>query len=275
MRCLKLTYNNQQNSVTPLTILCKIGDRGYIDYPHSFTEGYKFGFNGQERDDEVAGAGNSYTAEFWQYDPRLGRRFNLDPKPMSVGISPYACLGNSPIWMKDVKGDSVEIDLFPGKDDAKFKDLAKIGGLVKEHKNDGVFVVFAHGGPDGIAEGGKGKHDDQSPMYDEAQIVDLLKEKSPEFKQAWESGQKMTIVLMSCNTGNSEDAKENTPIAQKIANLNENVQVVAPTGYALYGKLNNEPHFWGVRKWNGQKGEFETFQKQPADIKEKKKGTGK
>ncbi|MBI1308197.1 MAG: hypothetical protein GC181_16465, partial [Bacteroidetes bacterium] len=29
---------------------------------------YRFGFNGQERDDEVSGKSNSMTAEFWQYD---------------------------------------------------------------------------------------------------------------------------------------------------------------------------------------------------------------
>ena len=32
---------------------------------------YRFGFNGQEKDDEVYGEGKSYSAEFWQYDTRL------------------------------------------------------------------------------------------------------------------------------------------------------------------------------------------------------------
>jgi hypothetical protein len=37
----------------------------------SFNSGdYRYGFNGQEKDDEIAGIGNSYTAEFWQYDSR-------------------------------------------------------------------------------------------------------------------------------------------------------------------------------------------------------------
>ena len=60
----------------------------------SFFEGsYRYGFNGQERDDQVSGKGNSYTAEFWQYDSRLGRRWNLDPKP-NISISPYAAFAN-------------------------------------------------------------------------------------------------------------------------------------------------------------------------------------
>ncbi len=40
---------------------------------------FGLGFQGQEGDDEVAGRGNSYTAEYWQYDSRLGRRWNFDP----------------------------------------------------------------------------------------------------------------------------------------------------------------------------------------------------
>jgi hypothetical protein len=37
---------------------------------------YRYGFNGQEKDDEVCGSGNLNTAEFWEYDTRLGRRWN-------------------------------------------------------------------------------------------------------------------------------------------------------------------------------------------------------
>ncbi|MBN9381989.1 MAG: RHS repeat protein, partial [Chitinophagaceae bacterium] len=50
---------------------------------------YRYGFNGQEKSDEIKGSGNSYTAEFWEYDPRIGQRWNLDPKP-TIGVSPYA-----------------------------------------------------------------------------------------------------------------------------------------------------------------------------------------
>lgn len=71
----------------------------------SYTEAYRFGFNGQEKDDEISGAGNSYTAEFWQYDSRLGRRFNIDPKP-KTWESGYACFAGNPILINDIKGDS-------------------------------------------------------------------------------------------------------------------------------------------------------------------------
>ncbi len=67
--------------------------------------GYRFGFNGQEKSTEINSDGNSTTAEFWQYDARIGTRWNLDPKP-SVGISQYACFANNPIWYSDILGDT-------------------------------------------------------------------------------------------------------------------------------------------------------------------------
>jgi Lipase (class 3) len=44
------------------------------------------------------------TAEFWQYDSRLGRRWNVDPVP-DISISSYATFFNNPIWNIDKLGD--------------------------------------------------------------------------------------------------------------------------------------------------------------------------
>ncbi|MBW7869146.1 MAG: hypothetical protein H3C31_12590, partial [Brumimicrobium sp.] len=51
-----------------------------------------------------AGKGNHYTAEFWEYSPRLGKRWNLDPvvKPHE---SPYAAFANNPMIFVDPNGD--------------------------------------------------------------------------------------------------------------------------------------------------------------------------
>jgi len=46
---------------------------------HWQSDGYRFGFNTQERTDEIAGLGNHNTALFWEYDTKLGRRWNLYP----------------------------------------------------------------------------------------------------------------------------------------------------------------------------------------------------
>jgi RHS repeat-associated protein len=67
-------------------------------------KGYRYGFNGQERSDEIKGQGNSYTATFWEYDARIGRRWNVDPVFKS-DISSYATFSGNPISRIDPSGD--------------------------------------------------------------------------------------------------------------------------------------------------------------------------
>lgn len=69
---------------------------------------YRFGFNGQEMSNEIKGLGNSYTALYWEYDSRIGRRGNLDPKP-TTGVSEYSTFKNNPILLNDVLGDTSKL----------------------------------------------------------------------------------------------------------------------------------------------------------------------
>ncbi len=68
------------------------------------SESYRYRFNGQEQDNEIAGIGNIMTAEFWMYDARLGRRWNMDPV-VHEEFSPFCVLFNSPIQWNDPFGD--------------------------------------------------------------------------------------------------------------------------------------------------------------------------
>ncbi len=43
------------------------------------SDGYRYGFQGQEKDDEVKGEGNSVNYKFRMHDPRVGRFFAVDP----------------------------------------------------------------------------------------------------------------------------------------------------------------------------------------------------
>ena len=53
------------------------------------------------------GGDNSYTSELWQYDPRLGRRWNEDPQSNKFPWqSPYSAFDDNPILFVDSKGDS-------------------------------------------------------------------------------------------------------------------------------------------------------------------------
>lgn len=46
---------------------------------HPVGDGYRYGFQGQEKDDEIKGAGNSLNYKYRMHDPRLGRFFAVDP----------------------------------------------------------------------------------------------------------------------------------------------------------------------------------------------------
>lgn len=70
----------------------------------------RMGYNGQMKTDEVYGKGNLNTAKFWEYDTRIGRRWNLDPVDQ-ISISNYAVNSLNPIWFKDPLGDKNDKDV--------------------------------------------------------------------------------------------------------------------------------------------------------------------
>ncbi len=103
------------------------------------TGSYRFGFNTQEKVDEVSGDGNHNTALFWEYDTRLGRRWNRDPKP-NPSISDYVCFGNNPILNSDLLGDTLKVDKnstdkFKEKSDKAIEDLKSTPEGLKMYNN--------------------------------------------------------------------------------------------------------------------------------------------
>jgi RHS repeat-associated protein len=58
---------------------------------HGQSDSYRYGFQGQEKDDEIKGEGNSLNYTFRMHDPRIGRFFAADPLEKSFPWnSPYA-----------------------------------------------------------------------------------------------------------------------------------------------------------------------------------------
>lgn len=66
---------------------------------------YRYGFGGQEEDNEISGRGAICTAEFWEYDARLGKRWNSDPIA-KAWLSPYLVFSNNPLIFIDPNGNS-------------------------------------------------------------------------------------------------------------------------------------------------------------------------
>jgi RHS repeat-associated protein len=69
-------------------------------------EGYTFGFNGQERDDEIKDNGNSYDFGERILDVRLGCWLSLDPLSSKYpSESPYMFVGDNPMIFIDPTGE--------------------------------------------------------------------------------------------------------------------------------------------------------------------------
>jgi RHS repeat-associated protein len=72
---------------------------------HASADSYRYGFQGQEMDNEIKGEGNSLNYTFRMHDPRIGRFFAVDPLTKSYPWnSPYAFSENRVIDGIDLEG---------------------------------------------------------------------------------------------------------------------------------------------------------------------------
>lgn len=72
---------------------------------HGNSSDYRYGFQGQEMDNEIKGEGNSYNYTFRMHDPRIGRFFSIDPLTTKYPwYSPYAFSGNRVIDATELEG---------------------------------------------------------------------------------------------------------------------------------------------------------------------------
>jgi RHS repeat-associated protein len=70
-----------------------------------FSDDYRYGFNGQEKDNEVKGVGNSINYKARIYDDRLGKFLSVDPLTQHYPwYTPYQFAGNTPIQAIDMDG---------------------------------------------------------------------------------------------------------------------------------------------------------------------------
>jgi len=72
---------------------------------HNNANIYRYGFQGQEKDNEIKGIGNSINYKFRMYDPRVGRFFAVDPLAEKYPWnSPYAFSENVVINAVELEG---------------------------------------------------------------------------------------------------------------------------------------------------------------------------
>ena len=127
----------------------------------SFNQGdYRYGMNGQEKDDEIFQG--AMTAEYWEYDSRLVKRWNVDPIDYPWQ-SPYACFNNNPILYSDPEG-------LEGQDYVKDKKTGAVWYDDKIKDQGGVDSEYNKGSPAGQFEYAgkevKGAYDTNGNMFD-------------------------------------------------------------------------------------------------------------
>ncbi|WP_299883972.1 DUF6443 domain-containing protein [uncultured Lacinutrix sp.] len=72
---------------------------------HGNSSDYRYGFQGQELDNEIKGEGNSINYKFRMHDPRVGRFFAVDPMEAIYNwYSPYAFSGNRVVDAFEMEG---------------------------------------------------------------------------------------------------------------------------------------------------------------------------
>ena len=90
---------------------------------------YRYGFQGQEKDDEIKGEGNSLNYTFRMHDPRVGRFLSIDPLAKKYPHnSPYAFSENRVIDGIDLEGSEFtryDLDI----NDPNVQQMAKWDGV--------------------------------------------------------------------------------------------------------------------------------------------------
>ncbi len=83
---------------------------------------YRYGFQNQEKDNEIKGEGNSLNYEFRMHDPRLGRFFAIDPLEAKYPQwTPYQFSGNQVISTAELEGLEPEIDVNEAKEGVQYQ----------------------------------------------------------------------------------------------------------------------------------------------------------
>ena len=112
------------------------------------SDGYRYGFQGQEKDDEIKGEGNSVNYKFRMHDPRVGRFFARDPlEPEYPYLTPYQFSSNQPIHTFELEGLESNNELRSGQNGTTEKTSTEI----KIKERDGSTTTFTPGPTDGTA----------------------------------------------------------------------------------------------------------------------------
>jgi RHS repeat-associated protein len=223
---------------------------------HDNSGEYRYGFQGQEKDDEVKGEGNSLNYTFRMHDPRVGRFLSRDLLSSEFPWnSPYAFSENRVIDGFELEG--LEVNLFnEDKDPMLYK-------IANRNDDKSAIHVYAHGGQKSINDGRVAKHVTKLSTTDEIERVILESKENEQYKNK-SKDKPVIVVLHSCRTGRNI-TKDGKLIEKSIAaklSKKDNTIVVAPderdvtVDYTIYTKAIG-PYVYTNTDENGNYTKFE------------------
>jgi len=183
------------------------------------SDDYRYGFQGQEKDDEIKGEGNSLNYTFRMHDPRIGRFFAVDPLFKDYAHnSPYAFSENRVIDGIELEG--LEVKLVNTKKNPN--DMTIWTGANSITDKTAIHIV-GHGSQNSLMNDLTGK-----AVTTKEDFIAVLK-LSNDYENLNKSGT-LVVVLHSCRTGRpiiSANGSITPSYAQK-KSLETGYTIVAP-----------------------------------------------
>jgi len=122
---------------------------------HRNTGDYRYGFQGQEMDNEVKGEGKSINYKFRIHDPRVGRFFAVDPLIKKYPhYSPYSFSGNKVIHRNEIEGLEDGLNWVLQQKENAFLETASEEEIAAYRKMEHEVFLYTWGGIATIVTGG-------------------------------------------------------------------------------------------------------------------------
>jgi RHS repeat-associated protein len=121
---------------------------------HGSSDAYRYGFQGQEKDDEIKGEGNSLNYTFRMHDPRVGRFFAVDPLTSKYPyMTPFQFSSNSPIASRELEGlegEDYRFNMWMTSQGGVQAQAVQAEKDIKMKITNGVFVEMPEASIDGL-----------------------------------------------------------------------------------------------------------------------------
>jgi hypothetical protein len=190
-------------------------------------DGYRFGFQGQEGDDEWSGEGSMLAFKYRIHDVRLGRFLSVDPLSDSYPWnSVYAFSENRLIDGLEFEGLEVVL-VNPSRDENSKQYLE---GALNHCKDQKSIHVIAHSGPEAMAD----DLTKRKMVRTKSEFIAVLRKDT--HWEVFQRSDKKTVILHACRIGLTTYDDKTGVVKESAAqrwSRECNMTIIAPDGYCV------------------------------------------